>query len=206
MAVTEESAPAGLTGGAIVRAFIAVPVPSAAPMVEALRSDNDLTTLPVRWLGLEGLHVTIAFLGDCSTRELAAAWPRVTRALAGRRPLTLTLGTPELFPDAQHPRLVVAPVSDSRNSLQSAQTGIVESLKEIGVALGDRAFRPHVSLGRLRPPLLRGQTAAIAGALRARSWSGVGAFDATSVCLMRSDLFPDGARYTILAEATLGAR
>jgi RNA 2',3'-cyclic 3'-phosphodiesterase len=173
-------------------------------MLEALRADLNLQTLPVRWLAPEGLHLTLAFLGEATSRELAAAWPALAQVAARHHPAPLALSQPEPFPDARQPRLVVAPVQDGRGALQAIQAGLVTALAEAGYDLEDRAFRPHVSLGRLRPPLLRGQPAAIAAALRAQQWPGGGAFTARSVCLMRSDLFPDGARYTVLAEAPLG--
>ena len=173
-------------------------------MLEALRSDADLLTLPVRWQMPEGLHITLAFLGESPGRQLAALWPDVARVAQRHRPLTLTLEQPELFPDARRPTVVAAPVNDKRGLLQSIQTEAVQALRDVGFDLDERTFRPHVSLGRLRPPLLRGQAAAIGAALRKKQWSDAGTFAAQSVCLMRSDLFPDGARYSVLAETPLG--
>ena len=208
MALTNErdtAAPAPAASRTI-RAFIALPVARATATLDALRSDRDLLSLPVRWLAPEGLHVTLAFLGDCATDELAAAWPAWVQEITAHRPFALSLGEPTLFPDGRQPRLIVAPVHDGRGSLAALQAGLAERLAEAGYELEERSFRPHVSLGRLRPPLLRGQAAAISSALRARLWPGVGGFDATTVELMRSDLFPDGARYTVLSEASLGGR
>ena len=79
-------------------------------------------------------------------------------------------------------------------------------LRREGYELDSRPYQPHVSLGRLRLPLLRGQPAALVAALQARTWPGSDAFVARAVYLMRSDLFPDGARYTVLGEATLDGR
>lgn len=202
MASASERVPGA--AGAAVRAFLAILVPSAAELLETLRTDADLQSLPVRWLLPEGLHVTLAFLGESPSRQLATAWPGIAEAIAGGRPAPLALQRPEPFPDAQRPRLIVAPILDGRGLLQELQAALVDTLADNGYALEDRTFRPHVSLGRLRPPLLRGQPAAIAGALRNVEWPGATSFTAQSVCLMRSDLFPDGARYTVLAEAKLG--
>jgi 2'-5' RNA ligase len=173
-------------------------------LLEALRGDADLQMLPVRWQMPEGLHLTLAFLGESSSRQLATAWPTVARSVHQLRPATLTLLQPELFPNARVPTVIAAPIQDSRDLLQALQGVVLRALADGGYELEERTFRPHVSLGRLRPPLLRGQAAAIGAALRARQWASSGAFTAQSVCLMRSDLFPDGARYSVLAEATLG--
>jgi 2'-5' RNA ligase len=186
-----------------IRAFLAIRVPYAAAMLEGLRSDPDLLTLPVRWQMPEGLHITLAFLGEAPSRQLAALWPEVARRAQQHVRLKLGLLQPELFPDARRPSVVAAPVNDGRGLLQAVQAEAVQALRDGGFDLEERTFRPHVSLGRLRPPLLRGQAAAIAAALRQRQWPDAGTFSVESVCLMRSDLFPDGARYSLLAEAPL---
>lgn len=204
-ALTEQPAPAAGNSGSI-RAFLAVRVPSAAGMLEALRSDADLLTLPVRWHMPEGLHITLAFLGEAPSRQLAALWPDIDRLAQAHRTITLGLGQPELFPDVRRPSVVAAPVNDGRGLLQAMQAEAIRVLREGGFDLEERAFRPHVSLGRLRQPLLRGQAAAIGAALRQQRWPDGGTFAAHSVSLMRSDLFPDGARYSVLAEADLGER
>lgn len=203
VAASGERPLSGPTGGT-VRAFLAVLVPSAGDMLEALRGDADLQTLPVRWQSTEGLHLTLAFLGETPSRQLAAAWPGVGRVARAQRPIALSLLQPEPFPPGRLPSVVAAGVHDSRGGLQALQAEIVTALGDAGYASEERTFRPHVTLGRLRPPLLRGQAAAIASALRARQWSGAGGFLAKTICLMRSDLFPDGARYTVLAESPLG--
>lgn len=194
-----------LAPDATVRAFVGIAAPPAAVMVEALRSDDELLTLPIRWQLPEGLHLTLAFLGETEGEVLLDAWPRVLDAAARCRPLPLQLHEPEAFPDSQHPRLVAAAVHGDRDDLAAFQRDVSAALAASGYEPETRAFRPHVSLGRLRPPLLRGQAAAISAALRARPWGGTDPFTARQVTLFRSDLFPDGARYTVLAEAPLGS-
>lgn len=189
-----------------LRAFVGIVVPQAAAMLEVLRADADLQALPTRWLMPEALHITLAFLGESPGRQLAECWPRLAAELAEHRPLRLLLQEPEPFPDAQRPRLVAAPIQGDRPALAALHASLNTALAECGYALDDRPFRPHVSLGRLRPPLLRGQAAAIGAALRAHHWDGTGTFIADRVTLLRSDLFPDGARYTALAESTLDGR
>ncbi len=205
MAAAVERPGLELSGTGVVRAFLAVLVPSAVATLEALRSDADLQALPVRWQAPEGLHLTLAFLGETPHRQLAAAWPAVASVAREHRPIPLTLLQPELFPPGRHPIVIAAAVQDARGALQAVHTQVTEALREAGYALDERQYHPHVSLGRLRPPLLRGQAAAIAAALHARQWPGAGGFPAPAICLLRSDLFPDGARYTVLAEAALGA-
>ncbi len=190
----------------LVRAFIGILVPPAAELLESLRSDAALATLPVRWLAPEGLHVTLAFLGEVPRRSLAASWPALAAEADHHRSATLRLAEPEPFPDAQRPRLVVAPLRGDMATLEQLHAGLTDVLGASGFAVDERPFRAHVSLGRLRGPLLRGQAAELSAALRSQSWDLGGPFVARQVVLMRSDLFPDGARYTVLAEAAMAEK
>jgi 2'-5' RNA ligase len=189
-----------------VRAFIGILTPTAAPLLEALRADPDLTALPVRWLTTDGLHLTLAFLGEVPRQALLDSWPAIAAEAARHPPVSVQVGEPEPFSDPQRPRLVAAPLQGDLPLLQRLQAGLAAAVETAGYTLEERPFRAHVTLGRLRAPLLRGQAAALGVALRARQWGSGRWFTVREVALMRSELFPDGARYSVLAVAPLGEK
>ncbi len=184
------------------RAFVAIAMPAAQPVLEALQANTELNTLPIRWVMPEQLHLTLAFLGDLPRQALLRAWQQTRAASQGHAVLNLNLGVPQVFPDVRSPRVVAAEVGGEIAKLAALRQAIVAGLLDGGVSIDSQAFRPHVTLGRVGQ-LLRGQQPAISSALRAVEWPTVEPFTCPMVSFMRSELFPDGPKYTVLGESPL---
>ncbi|MCL4541936.1 MAG: RNA 2',3'-cyclic phosphodiesterase [Chloroflexi bacterium] len=189
-----------------IRAFIGIRVSHAGHLVEALLDDRELQQTPVRWSMTENLHVTLAFLGEVEGEALRRLWPEVCAAVKRLRSFPVGFTTPKLFPSPENPRIVALEVDDQRGQLMGLRRALMQACQQAGMPVDERSFRPHMSLGRIRPPLLRGQVATLALALQERGWPVVEPFLAQHVSLFRSDLFPDGARYVELGRAALAGR
>jgi len=149
----------------------------------------------VRWVRPENLHVTLRFLGDIAPARIAslAAHVRVkTEALA---PFALELGALGSLPAGRRPRVVVlelAPEAPLAALAEAVERGVVAA----GCAPEPRAFRGHLTLGRVRergmPPSLA--ELAVPPAV----------FEVTESVLFVSELHPSGSRYTPLERVPLG--
>ena len=117
----------------------------------------------IRWVRPEGLHITLAFLGQVPTHavpDLIVALAEVIRHDRNRRSpdghslrsrhLGLSLDAVELFPSAQHPQVIWYRVGGSTASLARLAYAVRASLSEITPILDGSSFRPHVTLGRVR--------------------------------------------------------
>ena len=83
--------------------------------------------------------------------------------------------------------------------------GAVEAgLEALGFARERRAFRPHITLGRVRDGAPVPQRRAVADALAAVQIDAGSALPVESVSLIRSVLTPAGSEYTRLHTARLG--
>jgi 2'-5' RNA ligase len=71
-----------------------------------------------------------------------------------------------------------------------------------GYALDGRAFRPHITLARVREPLPLANARALALAARAVVYKGVQ--QVSALTLFESTLGPGGPRYTKVASIPLG--
>ncbi len=71
----------------------------------------------------------------------------------------------------------------------------------LGLPRDERPFSPHVTLGRVRRP---GRNPALTDALAGAPACEFGQMRVPSASLMRSELGPQGARYTELATVRLG--
>jgi 2'-5' RNA ligase len=69
-----------------------------------------------------------------------------------------------------------------------------------------RGFQPHLTLGRLRQRVSSAERQAIGRLVERDNVGWLAGMDVSAVSLIKSDLRPSGAVYTILAEAQLGGQ
>ncbi len=137
------------------RLFIAVPLPDdGAAAIRAIVDDVRAEPLPdgardVRWVRLDGLHLTLRFLGPTPDDRLgatAAAVHAVAAAAAG--PIDLTLGGAGTFPPVGRPRALWIGIASGAEALQRVAAEINGALAETGWEPDLRPFRPHLTLAR----------------------------------------------------------
>jgi 2'-5' RNA ligase len=183
-----------------IRSFVAVLLPDAVrARLAAAVADLRARAPEVAWVRSDNLHLTLRFLGEVPPAVLARIGEAVTVATAGIAPFTVQVGGLGGFPPEHAPRVVWAGVMAGGAELVALHAALEAQLVARGVPGEGRTFHPHVTLGRARDPRGAGR---LAGALRAGPVFGevrVGALH-----LMRSELGPGGARYSVLAEAPLG--
>ena len=154
----------------------------------------------VRWTRPEQLHLTVKFLGE----QDDAAAGRIVAALrdvgAGNGPVPLAIGGCGAFPGWRRARVLWLGVrADPRLELLHHDTEV--ACGTLGMPVEGRPFRPHVTLGRVRPngdPLDAPTLARAARAVQFRAEA-----SATTLDLMLSEPAPGGSRYTPLASVAL---
>ena len=187
----------------MIRTFIAV---ETSPEVRAAaagltdRLKRGWRASEVRWVPPENLHLTLRFLGETEETGVAPLTAALDVVTAGTAPCRLTLGPLGAFPDARRPRVLWLGLKGADTAaLRSLQRRIEERVTGLGWEHEGRPFSPHLTLGRIRPG--RG---ADPGAGWTRAAVPELAFRVDEVVLMRSDLRPDGARYSVLHRSPLG--
>lgn len=193
-----------------LRLFVAIELP--APILEALQTlQNRLkaadTGHTVRWVQPTGIHLTLKFLGEVPAGRRMDITRAMEAAVDGHAPLTLSAAGLGCFPNTRRPRVVWAGLAGDLAPLADLQRSVERALVPLGFPPEDRAFSPHLTLGRVRREASAGQAQAL-GDLIARQAAEMGAVPLASwsagvVSLMRSELDRGGARYTCLAEAPL---
>jgi 2'-5' RNA ligase len=189
-----------------LRLFIAVePPPPVRRRLAAIQAEMKRlagrNADDVRWVGPDNLHVTLQFLGAVPEQRVDAVKAAIAAAASEVAPLQLELRGAGAFPHGRKPRVLWAGLAGDVARLSALATSIGKALAPLGFPPEDRAFSPHVTLGRSREP--RGAprlAAAIAGtaASAGPSWR-VG-----DVQLVQSHLSPSGSRYETIASFALG--
>jgi RNA 2',3'-cyclic 3'-phosphodiesterase len=184
-----------------LRLFAALPVP--AELLETLAAlqralDRRFPPRAVRWTRRDQLHLTLRFYGNAPADQAPALVEALQRACAGTAPLELELAGVGAFPSARRPRVIWAGLRGETVRLLELERRIELATAKFGDHQEKREFQPHLTLGRIGPKDPRGLV------MTHEQWTEVGArltgrWTAAAVHLVRSQLAPDGARYSDLA-------
>ena len=139
-----------------LRLFFALPLPPE--LQEALGRWRPAQS-PVRWLRPEGLHVTLAFLGDRPVEALPALERIASPVVARHGAFTLKTAGLGGFPGSERARILWLGLEPSP-ALESLAGDLRQALAAAGEVFDGKAFRAHITLARLRQPRpLAGMTA-----------------------------------------------
>jgi RNA 2',3'-cyclic 3'-phosphodiesterase len=105
----------------------------------------------IRWTPARNLHLTLAFLGDVDDDVLADVC-RTTRDVAARaRPIEMTVrGVLPVPPAGRRLRMLWAGVEEPEPMLAPLMEELQGALEPLGFPPETRAFRPHVTIARVK--------------------------------------------------------
>jgi 2'-5' RNA ligase len=189
-----------------MRCFVAVDVPpDVRARVSALTAHlrHAAPRADVRWSGTETLHVTLKFLGEVSDARVPAVEAALAAVAAAHAPLALVAAGAGGFPSATRPRVLYVSILGQVDALMRLAGAVDEALATLGFPGERRAFRGHLTVGRVRSP--RGADG-LGAALRAEAGSAAGAWTVGELVLYRSRLHPTGAVHEPLARLALAGR
>ncbi|HEV2460292.1 MAG TPA: RNA 2',3'-cyclic phosphodiesterase [Ktedonobacterales bacterium] len=186
------------------RTFIAVELNDAMRAALASSIVRLSRALPaVRFTPPEGLHLTLAFLGELDGDRLAEAYAAACAAAQGVTPFTLALMNLGFFGPPRGPRVLWAGVGGDLAALTTLHQQLAQQLEARGFPLDARPFAPHLTLARLKalldPAALQGLAAVLQSPEQARATLPV-----TALSVMKSELLRPAARYTRLKGCPLG--
>jgi RNA 2',3'-cyclic 3'-phosphodiesterase len=193
-----------------IRTFVAVELPAEirkrlADTQAQLRGSMGGAEKAVRWSRVEGVHLTLQFLGDVPPGSIDAILGGVRAGCIGATPIDLILGSVGAFPTVEKPRVLWLGLNGDAAQLQTLQAGISQQLGALGYQ-PDKPFKPHITLGRVREHVSREELADISRSLQVVAGKSTPhpSFTVHEVSLMKSDLQPAGAVYTALGVVELG--
>lgn len=180
------------------RAFIAIDLPASVKDALTAISQELAPRVPeraVRWNGRKAMHLTLRFLGDTEAAKAAEIGKGLETVAVAHAPFTLALDTLGCFPNPRRPRVIWVGLSGRLAALHRVKEAVDEQLAPLGWPPEDRAYHPHLTLGRVR------------GSERIKlPWDTPVVpleFAVNALNLYESDLRPSGAVYTIRHTASL---
>lgn len=178
-----------------IRTFICFELPKDVKKV-ILELQNRLRTFGkgVAWSRIDGVHLTLKFLGNVEQERIESIAAAVARACNGGAPLDMTLAQAGAFPNVKHPRVYWLGVNEPTGRLLTLQQNIESALAEFDFPKDERPFSPHLTLGRVKH---LDEPEKIARALSMYQPPAV-SFTVDEVVVMKSELQQAGAEYTPL--------
>lgn len=134
----------------MIRLFAGVPVPPPAlERVTGLLEEFRERTWPVRWVPGTGVHLTLKFYGEVADERTDAIAESIAFAAADTGPLSLQLAQLGAFPSWERARVVWLGV-EAPPALELLQDRVERHAESLGFPVEGAAYRPHVTLGRVR--------------------------------------------------------
>ncbi len=177
------------------RLFVAVDTPEQVKEeLERLSARLRTTGAEIRWEGREKFHATLKFLGGTDKALLPAITASLERVSKGTSPIPAVVRGVGSFPRKGTPRVVWVGLDDPDGGLERLQRSIDGEMSQLGFRPEERAFHPHITLGRVKG------TRNLHGLRRMLESVTFESHPATvhEVLLVRSELKPGGSVYTIL--------
>jgi 2'-5' RNA ligase len=187
-----------------IRAFLAIEPPEdilqkISGLQDKLRRE---ISGRISWTRSQGQHLTLKFFGDISKEDVNNICAAVQKRAISESNLNLKVETLGVFPDARRPRVLWCGVIGDVEKLITLQKKLDSDFAAIGFPAEDRPFRAHLTLARIKDS--RDMTG-MNEALKKYGTFTAGEFTGDKLFLFQSNLTPQGAVYTKLAEFVLSA-
>jgi 2'-5' RNA ligase len=195
------SGSAGGAGVESLRVFCAVELPEAvrdAAAAHVARLRRDFPEARASWPRAASLHVTLKFIGEVEPARVVDLSHAAAAAVEGFAPFGLSVEEAGTFPPRGAAHVLWLGVRDESGRLARLQRRLEEECEAAGFAREGRAFKPHLTLARLRQP----KGALELSEAHRRSTFDPHAFKVSELIVMRSELGPGGSRYTPLSRHT----
>ncbi|MCI4371754.1 MAG: RNA 2',3'-cyclic phosphodiesterase [Thermoplasmata archaeon] len=180
------------------RGFIAVDVPSS-PSLERLAGELRNASPSLKVVRTDQVHLTVKFLGDTEDGLVPEIITAIQEACVGVRPFGIRVHGTGAFPSLGRMGVIWVGVEGAEPIARIAER-LEESLEALGFPRERRAWKPHVTLARVKGGRNPDRARAVVAAHAEESFS---AATVDAIHLKKSVLTPQGAEYSIVESVGL---
>ena len=148
----------------------------------------------VSWVKKENIHLSIRFLGNIHEQKIKEIKEIMEKATKDITPFLLKPVGLGAFPNSKRPRVIWVGLSESA-PLEKFHVNLEKGLKTLGFEKEERKFKPHFTLARIKTAT-HGKH--LAEAIAKYSNFSTPSFLIQDIVLFKSELRPEGAKYTAL--------
>ena len=167
---------------------------------------RQLAPQPLRWARPEGIHLTLKFLGDTDTGRIEDIVRALQQSVEPHQAFELGIGGLGCFPDRRKPRVLWVGVQDPDERLRRLAASVDNAMSGLGWKRENRPYTGHLTLARVKKYANNQDKQALGELLATVAVADtLGALPVQTIHLMRSQLRPDGAVYTLLITVPLNS-
>lgn len=184
------------------RVFCAVELPD---VVRARLEDHvsrlrkEVPEVAASWTRVENIHLTLKFFGNVAVDRIQRISEAAERAVKQFSVFQIGVGETGVFPRPSRPQVLWIGVSDPSRKLTVLQERFENECAADGFAKEDRAYRPHLTIARLRKPEGARRLADAHLQMRFPPIE----MAVKELVVFRSELSPKGSKYTKIFAADL---
>ena len=186
------------------RIFIAIDVSDSARAVCSAHIGllrQNFPQVRVGWERPEKIHLTLKFLGSTSAGILKDLETRLSEIAPHAPRFKLQLSNLGVFPSKSRPRILWIGLDDRSDAILRLQSQIEDICHRFGFEREKRAFRPHLTIGRIKEP----QKAVELADAHMKTKIEPVEFEVGEIVIYESKLQPTGSVYSIVSTAKLKA-
>jgi 2'-5' RNA ligase len=132
------------------RIFIAVKIDAGENLLNMISDlKAGLKEERVKWTETGNFHITLAFLGYTEETKIKAISNMLRTACEGFGEFEIIIKGAGVFKNFSDPRILWTGIEPSEK-LNKLYDCIKSGLKDTGISLEERTFRPHLTLGRIK--------------------------------------------------------
>ena len=104
------------------------------------------------WSRVENIHLTLKFFGNVAVERIESISAAVARAMKEFAPFQIGVGGTGVFPKPSRAQVLWIGVNDPSGKLLALQQRLENECAIEGFEKEGRAFRPHLTIARIRKP------------------------------------------------------
>ena len=151
------------------------------------------------WSRVENIHLTLKFFGNVEVNRVPRISETAARAVKEFSPFQIGVAGTGVFPRASRAQVLWIGVSDPSGQLTALQEKFENECAVEGFPKEGRAYRPHLTIARLRKPEGARQLADTHLQMKFERID----VELKQLVVFRSELSPKGSKYTVISTADL---
>jgi 2'-5' RNA ligase len=184
-----------------IRCFIAIEIPRFIQERLAHIQDTLKKQISqVSWVKSDNIHMTLKFIGEVEQNQLSVIEPAIEQVTQRYPPFALKVGGIGAFPNLKRPRVIWVGVKVGGTEVSALARGINLELNQHGYPFDEGTFHSHLTLARIKNRI---DLRPFVDIFRQYNEIENASMTVNEIALVRSQLHPKGAIYTILKSYAL---